>query len=373
MGNAHTPIKTINIWGVNLEENEQNKQVSKHKHKSKHSNKRHKDEEEVTISKAAVWQILCVLLVIALVVVIMLKPQGGSSKGLGEEEIKTKTLDYVNNNLLQPGITATISSIEKDNGLYKMVIEVQGQQINSYMTADGKVFFPQGLVIEKTAAAPTAPTAQAPPPDVPKSDKPAVELFVMSHCPYGTQIEKGMLPVVDLLGDKADIQVKFVNYAMHGKKEVDEELFQYCIKQEYPGQYFKYLQCFLNEGNTAECTKELGFDTNKLSDCTSKTDEEFGISADFADKSTWSGGRYPRFAIYDEKNKEYGVRGSPTLVINGKSVSSSRDSNSLKNAICNAFNKAPEECEQSLPTASPSPGFGFGTSTTDSAAAGCGV
>ena len=36
----------------------------------------------------------------------------------------------------------------------------------------------------------------------PKKEKPEVELFVMSHCPFGTQIEKGMLPVARLLGDK---------------------------------------------------------------------------------------------------------------------------------------------------------------------------
>ena len=31
-----------------------------------------------------------------------------------------------------------------------------------------------------------------------KLEKPIVEAFVMSHCPFGTQIEKGMLPVVSV-------------------------------------------------------------------------------------------------------------------------------------------------------------------------------
>lgn len=35
----------------------------------------------------------------------------------------------------------------------------------------------------------------------------------MSHFPYGTQIEKGMIPVMETLGNKADIGIKFVNYA----------------------------------------------------------------------------------------------------------------------------------------------------------------
>ncbi|MBU3941884.1 MAG: hypothetical protein KKF74_03150, partial [Nanoarchaeota archaeon] len=49
---------------------------------------------------------------------------------------------------------------------------------------------------------------------MPKKDKPEVELFVMSHCPYGTQIEKGMLPVARLLGDKIDFNIRFCSYAM---------------------------------------------------------------------------------------------------------------------------------------------------------------
>lgn len=351
----------------------QSEKHNKHSHSPKHGGKKH-NNKEVTVSKSAIWQILCVLLVIALVVVILLNPKGTTTNKLSEEEIKTKTTEFVNSNLLQPGMTSSITSIEEDNGLYKMTIEVQGQQITSYMTMDGTVFFPQGLPVTE-GTEPSAPAAQAQPaaPEVPKTDKPVVEMFVMSHCPYGTQIEKGMLPVVELLGDKADIQVKFVNYAMHGKTEVDEQLNQYCIQQEYPGQYFKYLQCFLDEGDTAGCISELGFDSDKLAECITSADKEFGISADFADQASWSGGRYPKFAIYDDDNKKYGVQGSPTLVVNGKSVSVGRDSNSLKNVICNAFNDAPEECTQSLPTASPSPGFGFGTSATDSAAAGCGV
>ena len=43
---------------------------------------------------------------------------------------------------------------------------------------------------------------------VPKSDKPLVELFVMAYCPYGTQAEKGLIPVIELLGDKIDASIK---------------------------------------------------------------------------------------------------------------------------------------------------------------------
>jgi hypothetical protein len=69
----------------------------------------------------------------------------------------------------------------------------------------------------------------------------------MSYCPFGTQAEKGILPVVNLLKDKIDFKVKFVNYAMHGKKEIDENNLQYCIQKEEPNKYNSYLTCFLKE------------------------------------------------------------------------------------------------------------------------------
>ncbi len=54
----------------------------------------------------------------------------------------------------------------------------------------------------------------------------------MAYCPYGTQEEKGILPVVNTLNNKIDFKVKFCDYAMHGKQEIDEQLNQYCIETE---------------------------------------------------------------------------------------------------------------------------------------------
>ena len=72
-----------------------------------------------------------------------------------------------------------------------------------------------------------------------KSARPSVELFVMSFCPYGVQAENAMGPVVDLLGSKADIKIRFiatVNGAtpdtvrsLHGLSEAKEDLRQLCI------------------------------------------------------------------------------------------------------------------------------------------------
>lgn len=209
-----------------------------------------------------------------------------------------------------------------------------------------------------------------------KKAVPEVELFIMSHCPYGTQTEKGMLPVMQLLGDKADIKVKFVDYAMHDKKELDEQLVQYCIQEEQESKYLTYLECFLEEGNTDECLAETKIDTDDLDKCVLATDNEFKVTELYNDKSTWSGGRFPQFNIHKVENEKYGIKGSPGLAVNGVKIDSfGRDPASLLTIVCQAFKEKPAECDEPLNSASPSAGFGFNAASAAAApaAGGCGV
>jgi len=191
-----------------------------------------------------------------------------------------------------------------------------------------------------------------------KKAKPEVELFVMSHCPYGTQIEKGILPVVELLKDKIDFTVKFCSYAMHDKKELDEQTLQYCIQSDSKDKYLEYLSCFLEDGDTDRCLKEVGIGQKKLNSCIKETDEKFKITENYEDKSTWMG-RFPTLDIHKEDNERYSIRGSPAFVVNGVVASTGRDPASLLKTICVGFEDKPEECSEKLSTEAPSPGFGF--------------
>jgi protein-disulfide isomerase len=226
----------------------------------------------------------------------------------------------------------------------------------------------------KTATTQTA-KATPPPTNLQKSDKPNVELFVMSHCPYGTQMEKGMLPVVKELGDKIDFELKFVNYAMHPTQgEVEEQLNQYCIQRDYNDKYVAYLGKFLEAGNGQEALSSVGLTQADISGCVEETDKEFDVIKNLEDKSSWSSGRFPQFKIYDADNKKYGVRGSPTLVINGVQAQSGRDAQSILNTICGAFTDKPEECNTDMTQfGTPAPGFGFGTQGGSATSAGCGA
>jgi len=290
-------------------------------------------------------------------------------KFLSPQEAAQNAINYINENLLQKGVTASLVDVVEENGLYKIRLKVGEKEFISYVTKDGKILFPEeGIDLEKKIAKEETPTSTQ---EIQKTDKPDVKLFVMAYCPYGLQMEKAYLPVYNLLKEKADMGIYFVNYIMHEKKEIDENLRQYCIQKEEKEKYYDYLSCFVKAGEFEKCLNEAKIDKEKMNSCISETDKEYKITQLYNDKSTWLSGRYPRFDVHTDLNEKYGVQGSPTVVINDKVVEvSSRSPEKFKEVICQAFNSPPEECSQTLSNTTFSPGFGLETGT--SSGGGCG-
>jgi len=298
------------------------------------------------------------------------KVKNSANKVLSAQEATAKALDYINKNVLS-GVTASLTGdVTEENGMYKFRIKVDTQEYVSYVTKDGKLLFPmEGLNLESTPD--QAQNGETTTGEVQKRDKADVKLFVMSYCPYGLQAQKMFLPVYNLLKDKADMGIYFVDYAMHEKKEIDENLTQYCIQKEEKAKYYAYLNCFVIDGDSAKCLSQAGVDKGKIDSCVSATDTEFKVTSLYNDKSTWLSGNYPQFNIHKDLNTKYGVQGSPTIVINDTVVQVDRTPEKFKEAICQAFNSPPEECSQTLSSEAPSPGLGGGT-TDSSASGGCG-
>ncbi|MFA7709160.1 MAG: hypothetical protein WCX82_03425 [archaeon] len=343
-----------------------------------------KNKEESIVSphhskkKLFVWQIITGVLLVALIITILLavsKPETNKSPMTGnvilastvDQKVVTETINFLKETFSLPDIEVKGTVIE--DGLYKTTISLEGKDMPIYYTLSGdNLIIPgMGLLNKKEALAQKAEAEK--PAEVQKSDKPKVEVFIMSHCPYGTQMEKGLIPVIETLNDKADIEIKFVDYAMHGKTELDEELNQYCINKEEPEKFLSYLKCFLEEGKTSDCLTRAEINATKVNACVAATDSEYKVTELFNDKSTWQGGQFPQFNIYKEENELYGVQGSPTTVINGVKVENMpRNSAGILNQICLAFNDQPEECQTELSSDAPSAGFGYeGTGTNSTA------
>ena len=310
--------------------------------------------------------------IIALVLLLVLaitgyKFFGGElNKNISIEEAQNRVEELISMN---PNNIATIKSVVEDGNLYKVTVAVEGNEFDSYLSKDGIMFFPEMIDLEELKEA----QASAPKAEVEaKSDKPSVELFVMSHCPYSTQLEKGLLPVLEILGDKIDFELKFCDYAIHDKIELNEQTQQYCVREQGKDKLLSYLKCFLEDGDSSRCLSQSEIDNSALQTCISNTNTKYDTLVDYEDKSTWTKMNPPSpiFTIHKEDNLKYNVEGSPELVINEEKVFAYRDPQSLLTAICSAFNEAPEECQQELSSQAYAPGFGF-SSTGESTDATC--
>ena len=74
---------------------------------------------------------------------------GAAAATMTLPEAEQKVLKFVNTQLLQPPFQAEVQSSEELDTLYKVTLGVAGQVVDSYVTKDGKLFFPQGLSLDK--------------------------------------------------------------------------------------------------------------------------------------------------------------------------------------------------------------------------------
>lgn len=328
--------------------------------------KEHAHEGEHQVSKKIkvnYWMVAAVALAVLLLGVLIFNSLGKVSAD--------KAGKILTNFAESQGVTLNVKEVKAEGSFYAVTAEIQGQTGTFYVSKDGKYFTTSIIPItsSKPSTNTNSNTQTETPVDVPKSDKPVVNLFVMSYCPFGTQMEKAILPVASLLGSKIDFKIRWVSYTMHGQKEADENVVQYCIEKEQNSKYLSYLQCFLADGNSTRCLKNASISTSMLNACAKQTDSTYKINETIKNSAT----QYPKFGIDAADNEKYGVQGSPTLIINGVEVPIRvRSPASILAAVCGAFTTAPSECSTQLATAQASPGFGYGTSSADTAAAQCG-
>ena len=315
------------------------------------------------------WILTSIVLALILIVVVAFGNSifsGNSAAGgaVSKEEITKKISSFFE----KQGMNAKIISIEREGMLYTVKLEAGGQTGDVYTSLDGKMLVLSTIPLD-VVASPDTPQQSAP--NISKSDKPKVDLFVMSHCPYGIEAQKMMLPVISLLGKSAEIKVRFVPYAMHGKIEIDDNNIEYCIQKDQPEKFNDFLTCFVNSANSSACIKNAKVNETNLNSCMAAIDKQFNITTLYNNRSTWLSGRYPLYPVEEKLAEQYGVQGSENIVINGVSISPSVyrwSTEKMKQIICSSFNNPPAECKQNITSTTTS-----GGATGAAAGAGCGA
>jgi len=296
-------------------------------------------DSEVKKADGNPWKIASIIFGVAVLVLLYLNFNGGiTGNVISESDAGERLVTYLN---ARTGGGVSFISAEDVGDLYEVTVSYQGDEIPVYITKDGG-YFVQGAVPIMGAIAEPTQAQEQPPQNIPKSNNPLVELFIMTHCPYGTQSEKGIIPVLELLGDKIEGEIRFVHYFMHEPEETETPR-QVCIREEQSDKWLDYLKCFLEDGDGGRCLVKAKIDKTKLNSCIENNADGY-------------------YAEDSELSQGYGVRGSPSLIINGQQANSGRDSANYLATICSAFTEQPEECNEQLSSQSPSPGFGISTS-----------
>ncbi|HDR53206.1 MAG TPA: hypothetical protein ENN60_00815 [archaeon] len=287
-------------------------------------------------------------------------------------DLGSKTILFINTQLLDEDTQATL--VETKDADIPNLVQVSFTYLDMsdfvFVTRDGKyLLLPGGMLDMTVPVEMESSTSQVP--ELIQTARPEVHGFVMSYCPYGLQFLKAYVQVMEVLGEEADLELNFCNYIMHGQTEIVENNHLYCIQRDQPEVFTEYVRCFVEAGNSAGCFDEVGVNTDTLNTCLVEIDNTYAITELFENQSTWYNGRYPMYLVDETLNSQYGIGGSPSLVVNGMVVPAARSAEALKQTICMAFIEAPDACNQVLNTATENAGLGpvgAGTSSTTSAA-----
>ncbi len=331
--------------------------------------------KRLKVNKSLIPLIVAIAGVILVVVAVVVLSQVAKSKKSQEsskqnQEIAQKSLDYVNKNLLGGTAAAVLGDISEENGLVKMKITVGGNEIESYATKDGKLFFPQAFNMEEVVdnSGSNGEPGQKSCEELKKAQTPLLEAFVVSKCPYGLQMQRILAEVVKNIPQLAsDIKVRYLGSisgntitSMHGDVEAQENLRQICLREE-TNKYWNYISCYIQKGEADNCLSSVGANKTELQKCI--TDSTRGLKYAKED--------------FDLQDK-YEASGSPTLILNEEEVSEfwfgGRTADALKTLLCCGFDKDQGVCSQTLSKDQATTGLSETYSSGDSSnnSGGCG-
>jgi hypothetical protein len=277
------------------------------------------------------------------------------------EQVEDKIIDYIEEEFNIPEISLATSTTF-GNGVYKLNLRIEDTDIPPvYATKDGNLFFPEAKEIinpeEKKEVACKS---------IKKTEQPMLEAFVVSYCPYGTQMQRIIEEVVKNISEmENNIKIRYIGQvednqitSMHGEEEAQENLTQICLREEQEDKFYPYLSCFLKSSESASCLIEASVNEDELNSC--KQEESRGLA----------------YAQEDfDLNTKYQITGSPTLFLNGEQADEfsfgGRTAEAIKSLICCGFETQSQVCETILTQEEAAPGFSETYSSGDSSSGTC--
>src|SRR3989338_1875961 len=272
------------------------------------------------------WRFIAIVVAVLLVVSIFTNglrfgvTSAAVADPLSLDDAADKTLSFVNTNLLPPGTTATVGEKKDVGDLYQVQLSVQGQLVDSYVTKDGRLLFPQGIDLTAALPSPAGVDTQqlervdvSADDDAVKGDKNApitIIEFSDFQCPFCERFYTDTLPELDekyiKTGKAKLIYRDFPLENIHPQARPAAEAAE-CAHEQ--GKYYQFHdklfenRRLLSDANYKRWARELGLDGAKFDDCVDTNKYANEVSKDLADGAA------------------VGVTGTPAFFVNGKLLS----------------------------------------------------
>ncbi len=323
-----------------------------------------------------------------------------NNKELAQENLLTpqqaaeKAINYINQYLLEEGVIASLIEVVEDNGLYKFKLKVLEEEHSSYVTKDGKLLFLGGFDMDQKIEQPETSVEQPEKlacEDIKKTEKPLLEAFVVSECPFGIQMQRILNEIVKNIPSLANnIRVEYMGSiqedkitSMHGDKEAQENLRQICLREEQIDKYWNYIDCYIKKGDGENCLVAVNVDMNNLNTCINDSSkglkyarEDFTVQDKYNDTPECK--KCMKNPPSTGCSNQCPVTGSPALILNDQGQPEGvsefnfggRSAEAVKTLLCCGFKTESDICFQKLAETSATTGFSETYSQSSSSSGG---
>ena len=285
-----------------------------HNH-AEHEHIDHSTHKSSKVKKATVWKWVSIALGILLITSLYFN---FSNKGIGVtgdtvpiDKATDEAVDYINTYLLQPGTTAILNSKSDVGELYKIDIGIDGQQYESYITKDGKMFFTSGIDMTETPdAAPNQPAQPVEVQDVDIGDsaskgkgdaKVTIVEYSSFSCGWCNRVRTTLDQIMKTYPD--DVKIVYKHFDRGG---TDSKAGQAAECASEQGKFWEMHDVLFDKGSSGDLEAyagEIGLDTTAFKECLD--------SGKYASKITQN----------TQEGRSFGIRGTPGFMVNGQLVS----------------------------------------------------
>ena len=296
-----------------------------------------KDPMEPSGSNA--WAILSGVLVVLLLLSVFTQgfsfgTNTSSSTGdaISLSEAESIVQDYVNTNLLPEPFTAGLVDSEEVGNLYKVTLSVSGQEIDSYITKDGSLFFPQGLELEATDEVGEEEVIYEEVNRIDVSidddaikgewDAPVTIVeFSDYECPFCGRFYDEVLPQIEENYINTDlVRLVFRDFPLSIHENAESAAIAAECAGEQGNYYFMHNLLFENQDSLSEelyleLADQMLLDVDEFSACLASEEVAEEVAADMAE------------------GESYGISGTPAFFVNGELISGAQPYEVFEEAI----------------------------------------